>query len=309
LDASPAALVSMVDVDRQLAGQLAVQGEKARATTFAREGVDFAERRLRQAPQDAAARELLAKATFNLAASVGGEASIAHWRRAGELFEAGLAEKPEDPDRQRNVALVEKYLGAVFDNLDRDNEALPHYRRALELDEKRFARYPTQRMVRFDVAIDLANVATMLEKDYKLDAAYEMFSRSLELRQELWNSDPKDALAKGRVGLVHARLATIDAKRGRYPSALAHAREAVRIQESVSATTKDLASRRELAQALYILGRAEAATGMQAAACASVQRSSHLFETLPASRSDSTYPEVAAKAAAACKAGRPIDGR
>jgi tetratricopeptide (TPR) repeat protein len=300
----------MVDVDRLLSGLLAVQGDRARAIEFAREGVSYAERRQRAAPQDGAARELLAKATFNLAYTLGGrEECIPQWLRAGELFEAALAERPDDPQRQRNVALVEKYLGGAFDNLDRDVEALPHYRRALELDEKRYARDPGNRLVQFDLAIDLANMASAMQVEHKLDEAYALFARSLELREKLWASDPKDALAKGRMGYVHTRLAMIDTKRGRTASALAHAREAVRIQESIIATTKDLPSRRELAQALVTLARAEAAAGLQAAACASLQRASRFVDELPDSDDyRASYSAMVATDAAACNVGRPIDG-
>ncbi len=41
------------------------------------------------------------------------------WKRTIELYEAELRDKPDDPNRQRNVALAEKYLGGVLDDPDR----------------------------------------------------------------------------------------------------------------------------------------------------------------------------------------------
>ena len=102
---------------------------------------------------DPLARDMLAKAAFDVAFSVHGEEAIPYWQRAAELFDAALAEKPEDPERQRNVALVEKYWGSVLDNLQRDDEAGVHYSRARSLDEKRYASDPNNRGTQFDFAV------------------------------------------------------------------------------------------------------------------------------------------------------------
>ena len=63
---------------------------------------------------------------------------------------------------------------------------------------------------------------------------------------------------------------------------------------------------RPYSQSISNPGRAEAAAGMHAAACASVSRASKIFEGLPASLGYRNDTELAAKDAAACKAGRPI---
>ena len=300
-NAAPGAIEALVSVDRLLSSLLTIQDQQARATEFAHESVNYAERKLREAPQDRAARDLLAKAAFNMAYTVRGEQSIPYWRRAGELFEAQLAEKPDDPQQQRNVALVEKYLGAVLDENIGDAEALPHFGRALELDEKCSARDPTNRQAQFDVAIDLGNVALLAERAKRFDDAYAMLSRSLEIRQKLWASDPQDARAKSRVGYVQMRLAAIDTQRGRTVSALAHAREAVRIQETVAGATKDLPVRHELAEGLMALAGAETAAGMRPAACASARRALLIFQVMPPSiRNQTKSDEEAITHVAAC---------
>ena len=140
-----------------------------------------------------------------MAYSAHGEEAIPYWQRAAELFNATLAEKPEDPERQRNVALVEKYWGSVLDTLQRDDEASVHYSRARALDEKRYASNPNNRGIQFDLAIDLANTAAMAEGAGRLDEAYDLYSRSLEMRQKLSASDPRDVRTKGRVRYQAAR--------------------------------------------------------------------------------------------------------
>ena len=160
-------------------------------------------------------------------------AALPYWQRAVALYDEVLAERPDDPVRQRNVALSEKYLGGSLDWVDRDEEAERHYRRALEIDERRYAQDPENRLARFDLAIDVANMATMTLGKNRLDEAYAWFSRSLEMRQKLSASDPADALAKGRIGYVQMRIAEVERRRGHFASAIERASDAVRILESV----------------------------------------------------------------------------
>jgi hypothetical protein len=81
--------------------------------------------RLAATPGGAAADTRLAadarvKAAFTRAIVVADrEESIRHWRRGLEIGEAALAEKPDDLNRMRNVALIETYLGGRFDALGR----------------------------------------------------------------------------------------------------------------------------------------------------------------------------------------------
>ena len=179
-------VVVLVNVDRQLASAFVVQGDKTRAAEFAREALTFSERRVREAPADPLARDMLAKAAFDVAFSVHGEEAIPYWQRAAELFDAALAEKPEDPERQRNVALVEKYWGSVLDNLQRDDEAGVHYSRARSLDEKRYASDPNSRGIQFDLAIDLANTAALAEGAGRLDEAFDaLFEKSRDAPETL----------------------------------------------------------------------------------------------------------------------------
>jgi serine/threonine protein kinase/tetratricopeptide (TPR) repeat protein len=281
-EASSAAVASLVRVNNLLAVLLFHRNEKERAMAVAREGVAYAERQLLRPVVDTQARDLVAKATFTLA-MVQPEYTnaVPHWRRAGELFEAELMDRPDDPGRQRNVALVAKYLGNALYGLNDFEGGLIQYRRALAIDQKRFDANPTNRIVQFDYAIDLANVAASLEQLRDSSGAREMYVRSLEVRQKLADSDPKDMLSRGRVGYLHIRLATLERLSGRLESAAIHAREAVRIEEAVFSVTKDAASRRELAAALHELALSEAAGGRAARACGLHRQSLKLFDSSP----------------------------
>jgi serine/threonine protein kinase len=277
--------------------------DRAGATASAREAVEHAQRLADRFPEDSEARTLVARAAFSLAGTVRGEESLPYWKRTVELFDALLAERPDDPTRQRNVALAEKYLGGVYDHLERDDEAHPHYARALALDEQRYAAAPDNRVVQFDLAIDLANVAVILERQ-KPDEAYALYERSLALRQALSESDPNDVLAHGRVGYVQMKLAWAALNGKRVAQALDHARRAVAIQDAVIAKTKDGTTARELGSSLFVLARAEGASGNRAAACSAYRRSQRAFARGQGADNDAGFESLTAAEIKACDEGR-----
>jgi non-specific serine/threonine protein kinase/serine/threonine-protein kinase len=301
------AVAALVNVDRLLASVLALQGERTRAVQFAREALAVSERWVHDVPSNAMARDLRAKAAFDIAFTSRGEDALANWQRAAELFNAALAEKPDDPERQRNVALVEKYWGGLLDGLERDAEAEVHYARARALDEQRYARDPNSRRVQFDLAIDLSNSAGIAQGARRLDEAYALFSRSLEMRQKLWASDPRDVMTKGRVGYVRTRLALIEVERGHSAAALEHAKVAVAMLQSVADQTADALIRRELGAALAALARAQAAAGQRVTACASLERARRVFQSLTTEREKTDEDEMVARMIRGCQAGRDGD--
>jgi non-specific serine/threonine protein kinase/serine/threonine-protein kinase len=100
------ALAVLVGAHRLIAS---VQSESSARTESIRAAVAAAERWVALERSDAA-RRALGSALFALASSAGWPAGRPHWEAAGREFEALLADQPEDPDRMRNVALVDKYL-------------------------------------------------------------------------------------------------------------------------------------------------------------------------------------------------------
>jgi len=298
----------LANIDQLTIPLLLQSGNRERALQVGREELDQAERALKISDDAFVARDLVARAAFSMGLALQPTpAALPYWQRAGEMYSSILAAKPDEPSRQRNLALVEKYTGSVFDTKGQADEAAAHYRRALELDERRYERDPQSRSAQFDLAIDLGNVAIVAENQRQHDEAYALLSRSLELRQKLSDSDPTDALTKGRVGYVRLRLATVEIRRRRFPSALEHAREAVRIQESLVAKTGDSQSRHDLAAALYMVSLGLAGTGDQANACSVARRSLKTFSHDPGERTSPHYLKGATAAVGACDAGKPID--
>jgi eukaryotic-like serine/threonine-protein kinase len=291
------AIRSLVGTDRALASVLRRMNDEE-AVVLAQEAVTYAERAVQLAYPDA--KDLLARAVFDVAAAVHPtDASIPHWRRAETLFGALLAERPDDPTRQRNLALVDKYLGAVFDRRGEDEEAEKHYARALQLDEGRLARTPDDRQVQFDTAISLANMASIAERHHGSDKTFALFTRSLQIRSALSDSDPEDVLARGRVAWVRMRLARLEQERGNLDAALDHARRSVEDQQRVVGTTKDVGSGGDLGAALEALGQIQLARREIAAACESFARAVPLLEAVPRLEQPPVYLERARRARAA----------
>jgi serine/threonine protein kinase len=297
------AMAGLVNTNTLLATALGRRTEKddARGLALAREAVEYADRLTKVPKPHPEARALLARATFSLAGNLGhSEESIAAWQQTVALYEAELRDKPDDLNRRRNVALGEKYLGSVLDSAGKDAEAEPHYRRAMVLDEERLAQEPNNRTAQFDVAIDLANLASVLEGQDRLDEAYPLFQRSLAMRRQLSDSDPKDQLSKGRVGFATGRMARIEWKLKRFPQALALARQAVDITESVHGVTKDARSLRELGIALVVLGEIEHSMTAGRGGCASFVRARDMLATVPSDAGLTYYVRRSTEGAARC---------
>jgi len=264
------AVITYVNTSQALSQTLAVKGLRAEAVKSAEEAVRVAEALVQRMPADLRARRLLASAYFGAATATLFPASKPYWDKALVLYDALLAESPDDPARQRNVALVEKYLGG-YEEERRDNAAaLRHHLRASALDERRRQRNPNDRIAQFDVAIDLGNVALAYSRTGDPAKGAEFYERSLAIRERLAATDPKDVLARSKVAFVHRQLARVYRDAGRRGEAFSHIREAVAMYEGLGAN--DAYHRLELSDSLRLLGGLEKADGRRQPACAAYAR-------------------------------------
>ena len=195
------ASIETVQAWRTLATVQHSMGDREAAVSSAKNALAVAEEVATRAPGDDELRRLLASAHFNMAMSYArDDDAMVHWQRAGNLFDALLKERPDDPDRMRNVALVNKYVGPLLIDSGRTEEGLARYRRALELDDRRLATTPDSRQAQLDVAIDLANMAAGLANTGNREEAIPYYSRSVAMRERIVASDPSDRM--GRVTLA-----------------------------------------------------------------------------------------------------------
>jgi tetratricopeptide (TPR) repeat protein len=252
----------------------------------ARLAVDEARRFSERHPESDEVQGFHALAEFHLALAIGPPESLPHWQKAGDIYDALLARKPDDPRRQRNAALVQKYLGGFFETQADYAAALPHHLKALALDQQRYGAVPTDRVAKLDVAIDLSNVAYAHWKRNALTDAVDVYRRSLAMRQELLSSDPKDDFAIRKVAYVHYQLGRVLRLHGDAKEATEHLQLGIAMYER--AGLKDEPERNEAAEAWLDLAKIRAADGAPGPACEAFIRAFHLYRAVsPRARVDS----------------------
>lgn len=174
------------------------------------------------------------------------------WQAAGGIFDTLLAEKPDDVDRQRNVALVNKYIGGWYGGQKQFDLAESHYRRAMEIDERTLTAHPEDRRAQFDVSIDLANLATVLANRGVRDEAIDLFERSVAIRETRVKSDPADIQAQVSLARALDMMSAWRLKFDDLPGARRDAERAIEILEPLIAKNNDVAQRRILDNARQI---------------------------------------------------------
>ena len=232
-------------------------------------------------PGDEEAERLLASVHFQRAMNSPRDARLAEWTRTAELYEALLRRQPDDGDRQRNVALVEKYIGTHYEQESNFAAALPHFMRALEMDQRRLVRQPS-RATKFDVAVDLSSVATSESQLNQADAALAHLAACLQIREELASSDPKDVLAQDRLALTHRVRGQVYRDHGRVQDALREFRTAVEIHGRLASV--DAHARNELSVDLWMRADAEQRLGQKQEACRDAREALTLVDALLAEK-------------------------
>lgn len=276
--ANPKTVGLLAYVELDFSGVLGALGDLPASLAAMKSATTRAEQLLKVRPDDAEVRTLLASCHFRSAQAAPRPEALAHWQRSADLFEGLLQENPNDPTRQRNVALVAKYMGAYFE-VDRDFEkARAHYSRAKELDEQRLAAAPLNRNAMFDVAIDVGNVANIDWKAGRPKEAADGFERSLALREKLSALDPQEVEARSRVAFMHGRLTSLFWELKRTRDSIAHARKAVQVYESLAAV--DAREQEQFASYLMTLGDVERQAGDRAAGCQAYRRAATMVGQL-----------------------------
>jgi non-specific serine/threonine protein kinase/serine/threonine-protein kinase len=282
--ASSEAISNLVNINLVMVPLVKETGSTEAAATLGQEAIEQALIVDRLAGGTPDSRRLLGRALFGMALVYHPEEpSIVHWQRALDHYERDLRNASDNLDFQRNVALVCKYLGSVHETAEREERALPFFRRALELDERRAAAQPGARQTQFDVAVSLSTLATSLERLGNDAEAAALYKRSLDIRRVLSDSDPKDVLNRAKMGYVQMRLARMALAAGRAEEARGLAAASLDVQESVLRQTNDKSSRRDVAAALLVLGRAERTLERRALACRYFARAEEAFAAAPSS--------------------------
>lgn len=261
------ALFEMSQTNRLISSLLGQMGRRDEAVAAAHEALATARAAMQRDPENDEIRRLVASGHFAVALSEPDRAEkVRHWLAAEPIFEALLASKPDDADRMRNVALVNKYLGGVRQIDREDEEAERRYRRALELDERRAAAAPASRLVQFDLAIDLANLGSVLAKKKQYGEALRFYERSVAMRERLVASDPKDVLAQQTLAVVLVAVARLRFIMEDLDGAARDAQRAFDLARGVPVADEELV-RRTATKAMLVLAQVDVEQGRRATAC------------------------------------------
>jgi tetratricopeptide (TPR) repeat protein len=293
-------LVEIVGTSNVIGRIRGTAGDLAGRIEMAKEAVRYSERAV--ALGMPRGKDLLARSLYALTGTIEPkEARLPYWERTGQLYEELLREEPENPSRQRNVALIGRNLGGLLVSLGRHDEALPHFERALALDERRLAAAPDNLMAQLDASIEYNQLAGLATRNDPARALM-LFRKSLAIRERLAETDPRDVLTRSRLGFARQRVATLEMENGNLQVARALLALAVADHEYVIGVTKATspADAAELGQALESSAQVERALGQTALACSQARRAAGLLAPM-ATDPEWTYIHNSARAmVAAC---------
>jgi tetratricopeptide (TPR) repeat protein len=178
---------------------------------------------LRQSPQNSRAIAGLADVCRRLAVV------LASARQIEDLLKA----RPEDAGRQRNVALVNKYIAARLLVRSEKDRGLPYLNRAEELDAARAAANPEAREAQMDLSFDYSQNATFYSNRERFEEALANYRKALDIRLRIAKADPADAHMQDRLVFVYSRIGGALENLGRPAEALTAYKEAVRISREL----------------------------------------------------------------------------
>jgi tetratricopeptide (TPR) repeat protein/predicted Ser/Thr protein kinase len=287
-------VLAMVDANLAAGSILNARGDK-KGVAMIREAVELASGYHKRRPDDQAGASLQARSYFGLAVVLPRDEAIPVWLKTLDYYEMLLSVLPDDRQMQRNVALVGKYLGSLYESTDQ-KAALKHYARSLELDERRLNTAPDDQRVWFDAAISFSNVASVSELTGDMETAERLFKRSLELRERMAKSDPSNVAAVERLGYLLARLGRFYRDTDPLLSRDYSSRSLVVLQPLVG-KTGDRSLRHQFARVWYQIGEAELRLKSRAPACQAFRRADAYYKLLAGELGDDASEAYMAKEA------------
>jgi non-specific serine/threonine protein kinase/serine/threonine-protein kinase len=233
-----------------------------RALDTAREALSGWEAITRRSRDEQSVRGVAA-AHFHIAkvmlASDDGKAALTQFQESIELHKGLLASIPDNAENQRDLALDNKYLCAVFCDLGDLKSAAGHCQDAVDLDEKRVAVNPGDSLAKQDLAYSLSETGSTYHLKGDLPRALDWLRRSLAIRQELAKADPHDIRVRISLVYPHMELGEVLAEAGRSTESMVQYKEVVRLGEPLGISNPENSMiRGRVAQAYLAMGTLEA---------------------------------------------------
>jgi tetratricopeptide (TPR) repeat protein/tRNA A-37 threonylcarbamoyl transferase component Bud32 len=246
---------------------------------------------LRDRQGDGALRADLAGTHWRIARilqDLGDRAAAAdHYRKARELQEQLVAERPSDKDYRNdlaatlnNLAMLDRYGLPAGGQGEWHERAIALLARSVELRESLARDYPDDVAMQTNLASGFSNYAIALEAAGRRDEARRMRDRARALREALVRTHPDDRELPTELAKTYNNLGATHHESGDVPEALKYYRMAIDIWEKYRAKTPTSESTGELAMICHnagkLLHQAERATE----AAPYLERARDLYEQL-----------------------------
>ena len=153
--------------------------------------------------------------------------SAEQFNRAGEL-------NPSDQRARRAVAIADKYIGSVLEEMKKLDDALSYYSQASDIDQQALKQEPEIPLRIRDVTVDLRNVADILVKQEKFQAARQKYTDAMEMDRRVVEKDRNDRDTQGYLAYDLQGIAKALVGIGNGPAALAPLNEALKIHEELA---------------------------------------------------------------------------
>jgi tetratricopeptide (TPR) repeat protein len=251
--------------------------DRVKAEQYRKETLAMARDLQKQYPGNEDAEILLADSLFDMAALTKDSQSLGYRLEALPIFEELLRAKPSDPKRQRNAALIHKFIAGYWLDL-RSDRALPYLQRALALDEAQLANNPGHQGAKLDLSIDYSQFGSYYFVKHDLPTAIRYQRKTLAIRRELAASDPKDVWKQERLAYSLTSTAGLLIGTHNYQAALANLDESRRISERLGISNRGRMD--DYARTLEETGEANRGIGNGQVACEQFSKARNLYREL-----------------------------
>jgi eukaryotic-like serine/threonine-protein kinase len=206
----PESLREAVLVERALALSFEAEGLYPPAQQHARRAVELATRSVSIRP-DFVARRDLADAYRTLANC---SDSLDAFARSREIYESLLIEKPDDPQVQRYLSQVYKYVAGLHYRKDEYRAGLELIGKARAIDEKLLAATPQDPQAQTDLTFALNQLSYGLSNLGDRTGALEAQQQSLAMREKILAGNPGDARAQDHLAYALRAVALLRRETG-----------------------------------------------------------------------------------------------
>jgi len=210
------------------------------------------------------------------------EAGLAALRRALEVREQALAEKPESGQAARDVLIARYYLANALRDAEQWEEASNEIRKALASAERLAEADSVNARARRDLALMNETAANIATERGEIDEAIERWRTVRAIAESMVRSDPDDAIAARDLARSDRQLAVTLIAAGRAEAALVALERCREIVERLrGADPENVDVQVDLAMTWGYIGEAQALEGRAAASNEAFETALDLYEQLP----------------------------